>query len=377
MKKISILSLHLGYGGIEKSIVALANMLVEKYKVEIACTYKLYDKPIFELDKRVEVKYLMSELPNKEEFKDALKKYRFFKAIKEGLKSVKILSKRKSTMINYIKNCHSNVIISTRDIFNNWLCEYAPSKVLKIGWEHNHYHNDYKYARDVIRSAKRLDYFVLVSQELKAFYMEKLKGTKCYCTYIPNVIDEIPVKSSSLTEERLISVGRLSEEKGYHDLLKIFYLLSKEHKNWHLDIIGDGIQKPKLERYIKTHKLEDNVTLHGFQPKEYINKMFNKSSLYIMTSHTESFGIVLIEAMAYGIPCIAFDSAEGAREIINSGMNGFLIKHRNYSAMIKKIEDLMADKEKRLALGKAAKESVKKYASCNVKEQWFELIEEK
>ena len=53
MKKVSILSLHLGYGGIEKSIVALANLLCESYKVEIACVYKLYDKSVFELDKRV------------------------------------------------------------------------------------------------------------------------------------------------------------------------------------------------------------------------------------------------------------------------------------------------------------------------------------
>ena len=69
MKKISILSLHLGYGGIEKSIIALANLLCEKYTVEIACTYCLYDKPAFVLDKRIKVKYLTKDIaPNKEEF---------------------------------------------------------------------------------------------------------------------------------------------------------------------------------------------------------------------------------------------------------------------------------------------------------------------
>ena len=60
MKKVSILSLHLGYGGIEKSIVALANILVEKYQVEIACIYKLQEKEAFEIDKRVKIKYLIN-----------------------------------------------------------------------------------------------------------------------------------------------------------------------------------------------------------------------------------------------------------------------------------------------------------------------------
>lgn len=72
MKKVSILSLHLGYGGIEKSIVALANLLCESYKVEIACVYKLYDKSVFELDKRVKVKYLTKIKPNKKEFHEII-----------------------------------------------------------------------------------------------------------------------------------------------------------------------------------------------------------------------------------------------------------------------------------------------------------------
>ena len=82
MKKISILSLHLGYGGIEKSIVALANLLSSKYKVEIACIYKLYDKEAFELDPKVKVKYLIrSNLPKKvEEYKILL--FRFLTNLK-------------------------------------------------------------------------------------------------------------------------------------------------------------------------------------------------------------------------------------------------------------------------------------------------------
>ena len=122
--------------------------------------------------------------------------------------------------------------------------------------------------------------------------------------------------------------------------------------------------------------MDDKVTLHGFQGKEYIDKLLHESSIYLMTSYTESFGIVLIEAMSHGVPCIAYDSAEGAREIINSGENGYLIKHRNLEAMVMKIEDLIKNKDERIKIGAQARESVKKYTSDVVGEEWFTLIEE-
>ena len=378
MKKISILSLHLGYGGIEKSIVALANVLCDKYEVEIACSYKLYDKPVFSLDDRVKVKYLIPNLvPNKEDFKSAIHKKNIFNIFKEGIKSYKILRLRKKTMINYISNTSSSVIIATRDIFDQWLGEYGKDNVIKIGWEHNHYHGDFNYATKITRSCSKLDYLVLVSKQLQAFYSKELINSNCKCVYIPNIIDFVPSRCSSLKEKRIVSVGRLSKEKGYIDLLKIYYLLSKNHPDWVLDIIGDGDQKNILEKFIKNYQLENKVTLHGFQDKEYINKIYNKSSIYVMTSYTESFGIVLIEAMSFGLPCVAFSSAEGARELISSGKNGYLIKNRSYRAIIKKIEDLMEDFETRKKIGKAGRDSIMKYTSDVVKEDWYRLIEKK
>ena len=376
MKKVSILSLHLGFGGIEKSVSALANLLCEKYEVEIACTYKLYDKPVFPIDERVTIKYLVPDLkPNREEVKVALKNKRFITFFKEGIKSTKVLKLRKKTMIDYIKNSDSDIIISTRDISNEWLGEYAPVNVLKIGWEHNHYHGDYNYAHGIVRSASHLHYLVLVSDSLRKYYKKELAKTKCRCVFIPNIIDSVPEKCARLNEKRLVSVGRLSPEKGFIDLLRVYNVLVKKHPDWKLDIIGDGVEKGNLENYINEHKLNDNVTLHGFQKKDYIDNVLSKSSIYVMTSHTESFGIVLIEAMSHGLPCVAFDSAEGAKELIDSGMNGYLIKHRNFSAMIKKIEDLMNKKDIRKKIGLAGRKSVKKYTKDVVKLEWFDLLE--
>ena len=230
MKKVSILSLHLGYGGIEKSIVNLANILCTRYEVEIATCYRLYDKPAFELDNRIKVKYLNGNLkPNHESLKSAFHSKNPIRILKECFFSLKVLHYRKKTMVQYIKNTKSDVIISTRDIFNYWLCSYASDGVLKIGWEHNHFHNNYKYANNIKNSAKNLDYLVLVSSELQSFYAKELVHSPCMCIYIPNSIDKLPNKIAPLTEKRLISVGRLSPEKGYLDLLHIYHSLLKYH----------------------------------------------------------------------------------------------------------------------------------------------------
>ncbi len=375
MKKVSILSLHLNYGGIEKSIAALANILCESYNVEIACCYKLIDEPAFFIDKRVKIKYLLPDMsPNKDVFMKNLKNKKFISAFKEGLYSIKVLHYRKKEMVSYIKSSDSDIIIATRDIFDEWLGEYGPSKALKIGWEHNHYHDDFKYANNIVRSATNLDYLVLVSKALKGFYSKKLANTNCKCVYIPNIIDDLPKRKSPLNEKRLVSVGRLSKEKGFLDLLKIFNFLLKKHPDWKLDIVGDGSERESLEAFINEHSLNDSVTLHGFQNKDYIAKVFRNSSIYVMTSFTESFGIVLIEAMSFGIPCVAFNSAEGAREIINSGSNGFLVKNRSFLAMVRTIEKLMNSKDMRVKFGNQARDDSKKYTSLVVSKYWFDLL---
>ena len=373
MKKISILSLHLSYGGIERAVVSLANYLCNYYDVEIACTYKINEESSFKLDKKVKVKYLTDVVPNRKEFKEALKSFEFTKAFKEGIKSIKILKLRKNSMIEYISNTDSDIIISTRLLFNNLLSKYKKNQ-LTIAWEHNHHHGDMKYARKIINSVKTLDYFVLVSNNLKEFYENELSNYKVKCVYIPNTLDCISKSVSDLKEKRLISVGRLSKEKGYMDLLSISKEIFKEHKDWTLDIVGDGVERERLESYIKFNNLSKNVTLHGFRDRDYINGLLSKSSIYLMTSYTESFGIVLIEAMNYGIPLVAFSQAEGAREIIKDNINGYLIDNRDKDEYIRVVNNLIDNYDLRIKLGTEGKKDSKEYDPNIVYKKWIDLI---
>lgn len=374
MKKITILALHLGYGGIERAISMLANNLVDDYEVNIVSTYKLYDKPIFELDSKIKVTYLIEDKPNRKEFKTNLKNLNIMGVIKEGLKAIKLLYLKKTRMVRYIKNCDSDVIITTRDIHNKWLGTYGKKEILKIGWEHNYHQNDKKYIKKVVSSVKELDYFILVSEELREFYSDQLKKEKVKCVYIPNAIDKISDRLSDLKSNNLISVGRISPEKGYLDLIEVFNLVSKNNDNLKLNIVGDGLQFDDVKKRINELKLNDKIIMHGFKNRDEVNKLLSESSLYLMCSYTESFGIVLLEAFAYGIPCIAFDSASGAKEVIENGKNGYLIESRNKQEMADKIMELMNNIELRKKFGEEGYRKVKSFDIKVVSKKWKELI---
>ena len=370
--KISILALHLNYGGVESSIASQANALCDEYEVEIICTYKMMEKPAFKINDKVKITYLTNVKPNKEEFKKALKNKKLFTLIKEGFKSIKVLYLKKNTMIEAIKHCNASIIISSRVEIAKLLSKYKKDDVITITEEHAHHNNNKKYINRLKKACKGIDYLVCVSKELKKFYEKEIPYTKS--VYIPNGLDYTPTKLSKLNNKNLISVGRLSPEKGYLDLIDVFNEMHKLDKDYKLSIIGDGKERSAIEQKIKDLKLTKAITLHGFQNKDYINKKLEESSLYLMCSHEESFGIVLIEAGSFGVPQIAFDSAQGAHEIIENNKSGYLIKKRDAKEFAKKANELINDKKKLKEFGKEANKKALEFSFDNIKEKWLKFI---
>lgn len=374
MKKILFLALHLGFGGAEKAIIAEANMLAEKYNVEIVSVYRLYDNPAFWVDERVIIRYLLEDLkPNKEELEQAIREKNLLLIAKEAWKSFKVLYYRKAKIIQEIKETDADIIISTRFLYNAILGKYKKQNVVTIAQEHNHHKNNDDYIEKIVNSIKNIDFFMPVSQELTDFYATKVSNSKC--VYIPHSLEYIPERCSELKEKNIISVGRLSKEKGFQDLIKVFAIFSKGHEDWKLNIVGDGEERRTIEELIAEYGLEEKVILHGYQRKEYINSLLEKSSIYTMTSLEEAFGIVLIEAQSFGIPCIAFDSARGALEIIKDKENGFLIPNRDLKMMAEKIDVLAQDYELRRRLGEKARANSLQYSVEEIKNKWFEFID--
>ena len=369
-KKITIFALHLGFGGVEKYLSSLCKMLKENYDIEIISTYKVLDKPAFPFSEKVKITYLIDDKPNKEEFKQAIKNKNIISIVKEGFKSVKILCLKRSKNIKAIRNTYSDYIITTRTFHSRLVGYYAYNNIIKIATEHNFHNNDKKYITKVIDSIRDFDYFVVVSDNLRKFYENKIGKTKCI--YIPNVIDSLPDKRSKLTNKNIITIGRLSPEKGQKDLIDVFKIVNKELPKTKLFMVGDGPLKKELENYTKKLKLTDKIIFTGFLGNKEKEKYILDSSIFILPSYTESFGLVLIEAMSYGLPCIAFDSSDGARELLKDDV-GILVKDRNKEKMAKEIIKELKNAKKDNYSEKGYK-YCQKYLIDNVKEAWFNML---
>lgn len=373
MKKITIFVLHLGYGGIEVATTNLANMLSSNYNVEIISFYNIYGKPVYELDSKVNVKFLYNGKPNRDEFIENLKKLKVIRTFKEGLKALKILYLKKKLIINEIKKCNSDLIISTRVELTELLSKYYVGNAILVSQEHSYHHNNEKYINRIKKSLKNIDYFMPVSRRLAKFYKNKIKtGTKVM--YGPLCLDYLPDKESKKVNKNIISIGRLSKEKGFLDLIDVFKIINDNDKECYLHIIGDGSEREKIEKKIDELELNDYVILYGYKDKEFIREKLNDMSLYLMTSYEESFGLVLLEASSFGIPSIAFSSAEGACEIIRNDTDGYLIEARNKDEMAKKALELLDNKNKLSSFGHESRIKSEEYSYDNIKEKWLGIV---
>ena len=361
--KVTIYALHLGYGGVEKNICEKANILSNIYDVEIISLYKLYDKPAFIVSPKVKIKYLTNVKPNRNEFKNAVKSKNIKSILKEGFYAVKVLYLKNSLITKSMIECNSKIIISTRVDFSLKLIKNNEYHNIKIAEEHIYHNNNSKYIKKLGFILKYVDYLMPSSDYLTDYYKS------IYSKYDYKIkTNKMPIEGSNklcdLKKKNIISVGRLSKEKGFADLIEIFSNIESE--DWTLTIVGDGDEKENLEALIKDNNLEGKVILTGFLNKEELYKLYENSSLYVMTSFEESFGLVLVEASSFGLPLIAFDSAIGAKEIIQE--NGILVSNRDKSVMIKKIKKLMNDISERKLYQKKSLEIYKSYDYTTLKE---------
>lgn len=180
--------------------------------------------------------------------------------------------------------------------------------------------------------------------------------------------------SSSLTTKRVITIGRYSYEKGYDILLRIWSVVEKKCTDWQLDVYAMGDPTPYV-------KLMDDLSIdkkrcHLHSSVVDVEEEYLKSSILVQPSRTEGFGLVIVEAMACGLPVISFDCENGPRSIISDGEEGFLIPTFDIELFSTRLIQLMNDVELRKTMGEKGRKKSQCYQIESVGNQWKQLFDE-
>lgn len=189
---------------------------------------------------------------------------------------------------------------------------------------------------------------------------------------IPNPLPFYPEQSARLIHKKVIAVGKQSYQKGYDRLLKSWQKVQQHNPGWQLEVYGKFDASQQLEHLAESLGIAQSVQF--FEPVLAIEEKYFDSSIYVMSSRFEGFGMVLIEAMACGVPCVSFDCPHGPADIITQGKDGFLIDNGDTTALAEKLGLLMQHPALRSEMGVNAKESVKRFLPENIMRQWDDLF---
>ena len=214
--------------------------------------------------------------------------------------------------------------------------------------------------------ASKYDSFVVLTNDnLKEWKLNNLK-------VIANPLSFYPKEKSSLENKRVIAVGSHTYQKGFDRLLKIWSKVILAYPDWILDIYGKIDSNKTYIKLADNLKLSNSVNFH--QPVNDIETKYRAASIYLMSSRSEGFGMVLIEAMSNGVPCISFDCPRGPKDIITDGEDGFLVPDGNIDAFVERLELLIKDKDLRVDMGRKAILNAQKYLPEYIVPQWDNLF---
>lgn len=190
---------------------------------------------------------------------------------------------------------------------------------------------------------------------------------------IPNFTMMKPERLSSVQEKRVIAVGRLEWQKGFDRIIDIWKIVSVRHPEWRLDIFGSGTLEKVLNRQIADANLCNSLVIHPFTPT--ISHEYMQSSIFVLPSRFEGFGLVLLEAMSHGLPCVTFDCPFGPADVVEDGVCGYVVPDGDLSAFAEHLERLMSDIDLRRQFSQAAVLRSHHFDVVSVMAQWKSLFE--
>jgi glycosyltransferase involved in cell wall biosynthesis len=252
-----------------------------------------------------------------------------------------------------------------------WVADAVTDHLHVIGMSHESFDATLASSRweRVNRYYRDVDLLLLLTQrDAERFELEGFNNVGV----MHNSLSFYPERTSDLTAPVVTAAGRYAGEKGYDRLIDAFASVADRHPGWTLRIFGHGPLQGPLRRQAERLGLAERVLLPGLAGD--IEEELRASSVFALSSIHEGLPMALAEAMACGLPCVAFDCAPGVREIVSDGVDGLVVPPRDVEALAEGLDRLMGDEALRRRLGEAARASVRRFAPDQVLARWEDVF---
>lgn len=360
MKKISFVCFNISnIGGAERVVCNLCNELCQRYETHLLTLCGNYEECKYFIDKRIKC---------------------FNVGNKNNERIRNIMIKSFMTLKNYFKNNQIDIIFLVGN--------YVPPSVMAVKFfvgskfvycDHGALINEIEKKKITLfrkMAGKLCDKTVVLVERTKKDYEQILKIPSNKIEYIYNHIDDDIYKNSSkcnIFSKNIISVGRISSEKGFDMAVEVAKYVFDKHKDWQWHIYGDGPDYEKIDKKIKEYGLENNFILKG--ATDYILEKYKDYSICVLPSYREGLPLVLLEAKCNMLPIVSFDCATGPSEIVNDGVDGYLVECYNTKKMAQRICNLIESVDLRKEFSNNSKKNLYKFKKSNILNKWINLID--
>lgn len=254
------------------------------------------------------------------------------------------------------------------------------TKVKNIIWEHGNFFQKQCRTMDLVRWAeiKFCKKYITLTKRDKRNFLNHFKG-RCEIAHIYNPIS-LPDKKIqyNIGSKKILTIGIVRYIKGFDMLVDVADIVLNKHKDWTWEVYGDYDLKDdyarKLLEKVKEYGIEDRLLFRG--ETKYVSTQYESSAVYVMTSRMEGLPMVLLEAKSYKLPIVSFDIETGPDEIVEDGVNGYLIKPYDTDEMAKKICELIENDDLRKRFSDNAYIGIEKFDIHDIMKKWIGVIGE-
>jgi glycosyltransferase involved in cell wall biosynthesis len=335
-----------GMGGTIRTTLTMAGHLAATREVEVVSVIRRRDEPFFPFPPGVRVSALEARHP-------ILSRLPSLLIHPEDYAYPSCSLQTDLAFVRWLRSLEGGAVVTTRPAFNLLAARLAPKSVTTIGQEHQHLgiHRP-RLAADIRRHYGRLDALTTLTTQDEDDYRRLLAGARTHVEHIPNPVPLADAPAADPDAKVVVAAGRLNLQKGFDLLVPAFAAASRRHPEWRLRIYGSGPERDRLQAQID-ELAGERIALLG-RSDRLVDAMA-EASVFALSSRWEGFPMVLLEAIAIGLPVVSFDCPTGPRDIVGDGHGGVLVPPEDVDELAAALDGLMADPARRHALAAASR----------------------